>query len=99
MAARPRLLVLQTLDLVNPVLVLLLLVSITITRNARCQAAAWGAGSGGSCGASGGCSGLGLGGTLSPPLFDAVSTLIGVSEILDICGGSSALLMDARLAR
>jgi hypothetical protein len=46
MAARPRLLVLQTLDLVKPVL--LLLVSITITRNARCQAAACGAGCGGS---------------------------------------------------
>jgi hypothetical protein len=83
-AARPRLLVLQTLDLVKPVL--LLLVSITITRNARCQAAACGAGSGGSCGASGGCSGLGLGGTLSPPLFDAmVSLIMSASEILNIC--------------
>jgi hypothetical protein len=65
MAARPRLLVLHGRFLEEPSV--LCVDSMKMTRSARSQAAAWGAGSGGSWGVSGGRSGLGLGGTLSSP--------------------------------
>lgn len=67
MAARPRLLVLHVRLLEEPEPSVLSLDSMKITRRARSQAAACGAGSGGSWGLSGGRSGLGLGGTLSSP--------------------------------
>jgi hypothetical protein len=66
MAARPRLLVLHVRFLEEEPSVLCV-DSMKITRRARSHAAACGAGSGGSWGASGGRSGLGVGGTLSSP--------------------------------
>jgi hypothetical protein len=55
--------------------------SIKITRSARAHAAACGAGSGGSYGANGGCSGFGSGGTFSSPLRGLVCSDIEGRDI------------------